>query len=64
MREVCGALAEEGLNAASISIDDFYLESTRICGAGMANGNQEPEKAPLAARLPHRFSCSPILRCS
>ena len=25
MTEVCGALAEEGLNAASISIDDFYL---------------------------------------
>src|SRR5262245_41237600 len=25
MREVCGALARDGLNAASISIDDFYL---------------------------------------
>ena len=25
MAEVCNALAEEGLNAASISIDDFYL---------------------------------------
>jgi D-glycerate 3-kinase len=25
MKEVCGALANDGLNAASISIDDFYL---------------------------------------
>jgi D-glycerate 3-kinase len=25
MKEVCGALAEEGLNTVSLSIDDFYL---------------------------------------
>ena len=28
MAEVCGVLAEEGLIAASISIDDFYLTRT------------------------------------
>ena len=49
MREVCGALAEEGLNTVSLSIDDFYL--TRAEQVALAQEIHEQSLSP-AKRLP------------